>query len=42
MTYPQVMCILTRGKAADEKGDLAARAKRVLKDFKGGKYNVPG
>jgi hypothetical protein len=38
MTYPQVMCILTRGKAAEEVGDVGLRAKRVLADFKSGKY----
>jgi hypothetical protein len=40
MTYPQVMCILTRGKAAEEKGDVAVRAKRVLADFKAGRYKT--
>jgi hypothetical protein len=40
MTYPQVMCILMRGKASEEEGDVAARAKRILKDFRSGKYRT--
>jgi hypothetical protein len=40
MTYPQVMCILTRGKSGEE-GDVAVRAKRVLADFRGGRYSIP-
>jgi hypothetical protein len=40
MTYPQVMCILNRGKAGEEKGDVAVRARRVMADFKAGRYKI--
>jgi hypothetical protein len=39
MTYPMVMCILTDDDS-DKEDTLAARAKRVMKDFKGGKYRT--
>lgn len=39
LTYPQVACILTRGKAG-EKDSEAVRARRFLRDFKAGKYRT--
>jgi hypothetical protein len=39
MIWPMIVCILTDDDA-DEKGDVAARAKRVLADFKAGRYNT--
>jgi hypothetical protein len=39
MTYPMIMCILTDDDQ-DKEETMASRAKRVMKDFKGGKYRT--
>jgi hypothetical protein len=39
LTYPQVICILTEDDE-DKADSLTARAKKVMKDFKGGKYRT--
>jgi hypothetical protein len=38
LTFPQVLCLWSHGKATDEDAEAVVRAKKAVADFKSGKY----